>query len=56
MIEAGNTKGKSLESIISDLREKRSVHALYQPEQIAELVKFAINNNIPLLNTDIKMK
>lgn len=56
MIEAGNTKGKSLESIISDLREKRSVRALYQPEQIAELVKFAINNNIPLLNTDIKMK
>ncbi len=56
MVEAGNTKGKSLESIISDLREKRSVRALYQPEQIAELVKFAINNNIPLLNTDIKMK
>ncbi|MEQ5226748.1 protein-tyrosine phosphatase family protein [Proteus cibi] len=55
-IEAGNTKGKSLESIISDLREKRSVQALYQLEQIAELVKFAINNNIPLLNTDIKMK
>ncbi|MCT8250462.1 protein-tyrosine phosphatase family protein [Proteus faecis] len=56
MIEAGNTDGKSLESIISDLREKRSVRALYQPEQIAELVKFAISNNIPLLNTDMKMR
>ncbi|WP_193015520.1 protein-tyrosine phosphatase family protein [Proteus sp. FME41] len=56
MLETGNTKGKSLENIISDLREKRSVSALYQPEQIAELVKYAINNNIPLLNDDIKMR
>ncbi|MBG3081282.1 protein tyrosine phosphatase [Proteus mirabilis] len=56
MIEAGNKKEKSLESIITDLREKRSVHTLYQPEQIAELIKFAIANNIPLLNDDIKMK
>ncbi|QIF95656.1 protein-tyrosine phosphatase family protein [Proteus vulgaris] len=54
--QSGNKEGKSLESIITDLREKRSVHALYQPEQIAELVKFAIENNIPLLNDDIKMK
>ncbi|MBG6027897.1 protein tyrosine phosphatase [Proteus mirabilis] len=54
--QSGNKKGKSLESIISDLREKRSVRALYQPEQIAELLKYAINNNIPLLNDDIKIK
>ncbi|HDH9217474.1 TPA: protein tyrosine phosphatase, partial [Escherichia coli] len=56
LIESGNKEGKSLESIISDLRAKRSVNALYKPEQIAELVKYAINNNIPLLNDDIKMK
>lgn len=56
MIEAGNKKEKSLESIITDLREKRSVHTLYQPEQIAELIKFAIEKDIPLLNDDIKMK
>lgn len=54
--QSGNKEGKSLESIISDLREKRSVRALYQPEQIAELLKYAINNNIPLLNDDIKIK
>ncbi|MBI6544401.1 dual specificity protein phosphatase family protein [Proteus vulgaris] len=54
--QSGNKEGKSLESIISYLREKRSVRALYQPEQIAELLKYAINNNIPLLNDDIKIK
>ncbi|OAT44983.1 putative tyrosine phosphatase [Proteus hauseri ATCC 700826] len=54
--QSGNKGGKSLESIISDLREKRSVRALYQPEQIAELLKYAINNDIPLLNDDIKIK
>lgn len=54
--QSGNKERKSLESIISDLREKRSVRALYQPEQIAELLKYAINNNIPLLNDDIKIK
>lgn len=54
--QSGNKEGKSLESIITDLREKRSARALYQPEQIAELLKYAINNNIPLLNDDIKIK
>ncbi|SUC13608.1 protein-tyrosine phosphatase [Proteus vulgaris] len=54
--QSGNKEGKSLESIITDLREKRSVRALYQPEQIAELLKYAINNDIPLLNGDIKIK
>lgn len=54
--QSGNKEGKSLESIITDLREKRSIRALYQPEQIAELLKYAINNNIPLLNDDIKIK
>lgn len=49
-IGAGNTEEKSLESIITDLREKRSIKALYRPEQIAELVKIAIDNKIPLLN------
>lgn len=53
--EAGNTEEKSLESIIADLRKKRSIRALYKPEQIAELAKFAINN-IPLLNNDIKTR
>lgn len=54
--QSGNKEGKSLESIISDLREKRSIQALYKPEQIAELFKYAINNNLPLLNDDIKMQ
>lgn len=54
IIEAGNAEGKSLESIIFSLRENRSVRALYQPEQIAELIKYAINNHIPLINDDIK--
>lgn len=54
--QSGNKEGKSLESIISDLREKRSFRALYQPEQIAELFKYAIDNNISLLNDDIKIK
>ncbi|HDT0720969.1 TPA: protein tyrosine phosphatase [Proteus mirabilis] len=56
MIEAGNTKTKSLESIICDLREKRSMHLLKKREQVDELIKFAINNHIPLVNDHIKIK
>ncbi|HDT2998718.1 TPA: protein tyrosine phosphatase [Proteus mirabilis] len=56
MIEAGNTKTKSLESIICDLREKRSMQLLKKREQVDELIKFARNNDIPLLNNNIKKK
>ncbi|MCY9776052.1 protein-tyrosine phosphatase family protein [Proteus mirabilis] len=56
MIETGNTKTRSLESIICDLREKRSMQLLKKREQVDELIKFAINNNIPLVNDHIKIK
>ncbi|HEJ9413814.1 TPA: protein tyrosine phosphatase [Proteus mirabilis] len=56
MIEAGNTNTKSLESIICRLREKRSMQALYKKEQVDELIKFAMKNNIPLLNNNIEIK
>ncbi|MGP7975196.1 protein-tyrosine phosphatase family protein [Proteus mirabilis] len=56
MIEAGNTKTKSLESIICDLREKRSMQLLKMREQVDALIKFARHNDISLLNNDIKKK
>lgn len=56
MIEAGNTKTKSLESIICDLRENRSWQLLKMKVQVNALIKFAINNNIPLVNDHIKIK
>ncbi|HEK2839240.1 TPA: protein-tyrosine phosphatase family protein [Proteus mirabilis] len=56
MIEAGNTKTKSLESILVHLRENRSWQLLKMNAQVDELIKFAINNNIPLVNDHIKIK
>ncbi|HIE0969299.1 TPA: protein-tyrosine phosphatase family protein [Proteus mirabilis] len=56
MIEAGNTNTKSLESIICDLREKRSMQLLKMREQVDALIKFARHNDISLLNNDIKKK
>ncbi|MBG6018283.1 protein tyrosine phosphatase [Proteus mirabilis] len=56
MIEVGNTKTKSLESIICDLREKRSMQLLKMREQVDALIKFASHNDISLLNNDIKKK
>ncbi|HDT4901620.1 TPA: dual specificity protein phosphatase family protein, partial [Proteus mirabilis] len=50
MIEAGNTKTKSLESILVHLRENRSWQVLKMNAQVDELIKFAINHNIPLVN------
>ncbi|MBS3827786.1 protein-tyrosine phosphatase family protein [Proteus mirabilis] len=56
MIEAGNTKTKSLESILVHLRKNRSREVLKRKSQVDELIKFAINNNIPLVNDHIKIK
>ncbi|HCR3457102.1 protein-tyrosine phosphatase family protein [Proteus mirabilis] len=56
MIEAGNTKTKSLESILVHLRENRSWQLLKMNAQVDELIKFAINNNIPLVNDNIEIK
>lgn len=56
MIEAGNTKTKSLESILVYLRKNRSWQLLKMKLQVNELIKFAINNNIPLVNDHIKIK
>ncbi|EJD6330355.1 protein-tyrosine phosphatase family protein [Proteus mirabilis] len=56
MIEAGNTKTKSLESILVHLRENRSWQLLKMNAQVDELIKFAINHNIPLVNDHIKIK
>ncbi|EMC9359063.1 protein-tyrosine phosphatase family protein [Proteus mirabilis] len=56
MIEAGNTKTKSLESILVHLRENRSWQLLKRKSQVDELIKFAINHNIPLVNDHIKIK
>ncbi|EMF1948336.1 protein tyrosine phosphatase [Proteus mirabilis] len=56
MIEAGNTKTKSLESILVHLRENRSWQVLKMNAQVDELIKFAINNNIPLVNDNIEIK
>ncbi|HGN0681040.1 TPA: protein-tyrosine phosphatase family protein [Proteus mirabilis] len=56
MIEAGNTKTKSLESILVHLRENRSWQLLKVNAQVDELIKFAINHNIPLVNDNIKIK
>ncbi|MCS6725685.1 protein-tyrosine phosphatase family protein [Proteus mirabilis] len=56
MIEAGNTKTKSLESILVHLRKNRSWQLLKMKVQVNELIKFAINNNIPLVNDHIKIK
>lgn len=56
MIEAGNTKTKSLESILVHLRENRSWQVLKMNAQVDELIKFAINHNIPLVNDNIKIK
>lgn len=56
MIEAGNTKTKSLESILVHLRENRSWQVLKRKSQVDELIKFAINHNIPLVNDNIEIK
>ncbi|EMQ2845900.1 protein tyrosine phosphatase [Proteus mirabilis] len=56
MIEAGNTKTKSLESILVHLRENRSREVLKRKSQVDELIKFAINHNIPLVNDNIEIK
>lgn len=56
MIEAGNTKTKSLESILVHLRKNRSWQLLKMKVQVNELINFAINNNIPLVNDHIKIK
>ncbi|MEY2345503.1 hypothetical protein I3679_022625 [Proteus mirabilis] len=56
MIEARNTKTKSLESILVHLRKNRSWQLLKMKVQVNELIKFAINNNIPLVNDHIKIK
>ncbi|HCT1418699.1 dual specificity protein phosphatase family protein [Proteus mirabilis] len=56
MIEAGNTKTKSLESILVHLRENRSWQVLKMNAQVDELIKFAINHNIPLVNDNIEIK
>ncbi|HCT3785797.1 protein-tyrosine phosphatase family protein [Proteus mirabilis] len=56
MIETGNTKTKSLESILVHLRENRSWQVLKMNAQVDELIKFAINHNIPLVNDNIKIK
>lgn len=56
MIEAGNTETKSLESILVHLRKNRSWQLLKMKVQVNELIKFAINNNIPLVNDHIKIK
>lgn len=56
MIEAGNTKTKSLESILVHLRENRSWQVLKMNTQVDELIKFAINHNIPLVNDNIEIK
>ncbi|HFK2131711.1 TPA: protein-tyrosine phosphatase family protein [Proteus mirabilis] len=56
MIEEGNTKTKSLESILVHLRENRSWQLLKVNAQVDELIKFAINHNIPLVNDNTKIK
>ncbi|HGN2347698.1 TPA: protein-tyrosine phosphatase family protein [Proteus mirabilis] len=56
MIEAGNTKTKSLESILVHLRKNRSWQLLKMKVQVNALINFAINNNIPLVNNNIEMK
>ena len=56
MLEAGNTKTKSLESILVHLRENRSREVLKRKSQVDELIKFAINHNIPLVNDNIEIK
>ncbi|EOG1983723.1 TPA: protein-tyrosine phosphatase family protein [Proteus mirabilis] len=56
MMEAGNTETKSLESILVHLRKNRSWQLLKMKVQVNELIKFAINNNIPLVNDHIKIK
>ncbi|EMJ7211645.1 protein tyrosine phosphatase [Proteus mirabilis] len=56
MIEAGNTKTKSLESILVHLRENCSREVLKRKSQVDELIKFAINHNIPLVNDNIEIK
>lgn len=56
MIEARNTKTKSLESILVHLRENRSWQLLKVNAQVDELIKFAINHNIPLVNDNTKIK
>lgn len=56
MVEAGNTKNKSLENILVHLRKNRSMDVLKKNAQVDELINFAINNNIPLFNNNIEMR